>query len=227
MLHTLVWSKSKRERSCSKVFVTGTGARKAQPKCVAIVVVKDGRQSMTHIQHRHGVTALKTNQFLKDYLKRESYEDEDRLLPPFLSHHREFVEQFQRKLGRGKVGRADRKTVVIMVVNEGVLDIFLNFICSAQGTKTDLSTFVIFTGNMNIVPLLESLGVHVFFHPELGVMPSKAADAYLDDTFKKMMWFKMASAYIASASGFHVLFQDVDLVWLGNSPRFCSQFSSK
>jgi hypothetical protein len=28
------------------------------------------------------------------------------------------------------------------------------------------------------------------------------------------MWFKMVSVYIAIASGFDVLFQDVDLIWL-------------
>jgi hypothetical protein len=56
--------------------------------------------------------------------------------------------------------------------------------------------------------------VKTFYHQHLGDMPREFAVAYLDDTFKRMMWFKMTACYIASAAGFHVLFQDVDVVWL-------------
>ena len=45
-------------------------------------------------------------------------------------------------------------------------------------------------------------------------MPSHAAYGYLDKTFSRMMWFKVTSVYLALTSGFDVLFQDVDLVWM-------------
>lgn len=48
----------------------------------------------------------------------------------------------------------------------------------------------------------------------LGAMPKHAAKSYLDNTFSRMMWYKMVCVYIAIAAGYDVLFQDVDLIWL-------------
>lgn len=59
-------------------------------------------------------------------------------------------------------------------------------------------------------------------HLYTGSMPAHAAQGYLDDTFSRMMWFKTTSVFLALLSGFNVLFQDVDLVWLKGTHRVCS-----
>ena len=58
------------------------------------------------------------------------------------------------------------------------------------------------------------MGAHAIFSDALGDMPKQAAKAYADDTFSRFMWLKVTSVYIAASSGFDVLFQDVDLVWM-------------
>eukprot|EP01031_Cornospumella_fuschlensis_P037843 gene37843-45971_t len=103
-----------------------------------------------------------------------------------------------------------------MVANEGVLDLLLNFMCSAESIKLDLTSVIVFVGDQSHVPLVENMGARAMFSPSLGSMPTKAAGFYLDATFSRMMWYKTTSVYLALYSGFDVLFQDVDLVWLKN-----------
>lgn len=55
-------------------------------------------------------------------------------------------------------------------------------------------------------------------------MPAHAAQGYLDDTFSRMMWFKTTSVFLALLSGFNVLFQDVDLVWLKGQDIIIMQY---
>ncbi len=50
----------------------------------------------------------------------------------------------------------------------------------------------------------------------LGYIPPKAAGSYGDGIFGKLMWLKTTSVYIAIQAGFHVIFQDTDLVWIKN-----------
>ena len=68
--------------------------------------------------------------------------------------------------------------------------------------------------------LIENMGAKAMYHPALGSMPAHAAQGYLDDTFSRMMWFKTTSVFLALASGFEVMFQDVDLVWLKGMAAF-------
>jgi hypothetical protein len=101
-----------------------------------------------------------------------------------------------------------------MVANEGVMDLLLNFMCSAEQAEVDVSSVVVFVGDQKYVKLIENMGANAMYHPALGSMPAHAARGYLDDTFARMMWFKTTSVYLALHSGFEVLFQDVDLVWM-------------
>ena len=107
-----------------------------------------------------------------------------------------------------------RRALIVMVANEGVMDLALNFICSAEGAGIDLSTVVMFVGTEIDVVLVENMGAKAIYSPALGSMPKQAADVYLDDTFSRMMWFKTTSVFLAVEAGFDVLFQDVDLVWM-------------
>ena len=54
------------------------------------------------------------------------------------------------------------------------------------------------------------------YSPHFGPIPSQAAGSYGDVTFAMLMWLKTCSVYLASYSGYHVLFQDVDLVWMSD-----------
>lgn len=201
--------------SCKRVFVTLTGSRMNQPnKCQSVIVVPTGYHSQFSINHRYGRTALKYDQFMKDVPSGESYQDEMRLLPTLLESFDDIIQQFKRQFGNGIDAHGDHRTIVIMVINEGVFDIFLNLVCSLHGSKIDTSNFILFIGDLEYKNLLEHLGFRIFYHPKLGYMPKRAAEAYLDDTFKQMMWFKMVAVYIPSFLGYHVLFQDVDLIWL-------------
>jgi Nucleotide-diphospho-sugar transferase len=107
-----------------------------------------------------------------------------------------------------------RRAVIVMVANEGVMDLALNFICSAEGAGIDLATVAMFVGTEDDVELVENMGARAFYSPALGSMPTRAAGMYLDDTFSRMMWFKTTSVFLAAEAGFDVLFQDVDLVWM-------------
>ena len=107
-----------------------------------------------------------------------------------------------------------RRALIIMVANEGVMDLALNFICSAESSGIDLSTVVMFVGAESDVVLVENMGAIAVYNPALGSMPKHAAKEYLDETFSNMMWFKTTSVFLAIEAGFDVLFQDVDLVWM-------------
>jgi hypothetical protein len=124
-----------------------------------------------------------------------------------------------------------------MVVNEGVLDVFLNFLCSLHSTPSlqhVTESIVVVVGQVALVTVLQGLGVKVFFivycsfacflwllfvcqaffSENMGPIPAQAAGSYGDVTFAMLMWLKATAVYIAYHSGYNVLFQDVDLVWM-------------
>lgn len=87
------------------------------------------------------------------------------------------------------------------------MDLVLNFICSCQSAKIDISSLVVFVGQEDYIPLLSNMGAKAFFSAALGPIPKKAADNYGDLVFARLMWLKATSIYIAAAAGFDVLFQ--------------------
>lgn len=93
------------------------------------------------------------------------------------------------------------------VANEGVMDLVLNFMCSCKEANIDISSLVIFVGQKEYVPVLQSMGAKAMFNEALGPIPNKAADQYGDLVFAHLMWLKATSIYVASAAGFDVLFQ--------------------
>lgn len=203
---------------CQEVYMTRTGSRASQPnKCVAVAIVPNGFQSINQQSHRVGYTALNTDQYQQDYPRdyHKINNHEQVLLHPLLRDLSSLLEETKKKLGNpidpltGK-----RKTVIVMVANEGVMDLLMNFMCSAQGSQINLKSILVFVGDERYINLIENMGGNAIYSPSLGSMPSKAAGFYLDGTFSRMMWFKTTSVYLALTAGFEVLFQDVDLVWL-------------
>ena len=96
----------------------------------------------------------------------------------------------------------------------------LNLLCSARAANVDLRNFVVFSGQQEYCNVIETMGVKAFYHPSLGDLPKEAAGNYADRVFTKMMWLKVTSVYLTLATGFHVLFQDVDLVWVKDPVTF-------
>ena len=138
------------------------------------------------------------------------------LLTPFLNEFETLKKMFISKLGDPFDAQGRRRSVIAMVANEGVMDLLLNFLCSTDQISLDLKSIVVFVGDEEYVNVIEELGATAIYSPSLGSMPKSAAKVYLDDTFGRVMWFKVTSVYLALATGFNVLFQDVDLVWMKN-----------
>mmetsp|Transcript_408 Transcript_408/g.657 ORF Transcript_408/g.657 Transcript_408/m.657 type:complete len:540 (-) Transcript_408:110-1729(-) len=208
---------------CGSVYLTRTGSFKNQPnKCIAVTLIPEGHASIVQQSHRYGTTALKTDQYQEDYPRdyaKGKESNENKLLYPFLQDLNVLVQEFLTKMGSpitidGAGNASERKMAIVMVANEGVMDLLLNFLCSAEEIHLDLQSVVVFVGDLQYVQLIESMGANAMYSPSLGSMPANAAETYLDDTFSRMMWFKVTSVYLALLAGYNVLFQDVDLVWL-------------
>jgi hypothetical protein len=201
--------------NCDVIYLTRTGQRASQPnKCVSIVKVPEGVASIVQLSHRVGYTALKTNQYMEDYSRGHSYKEERLLLAPLLRVLEPIKQEFLRIMGSPIITSEtttnetiQRRTVTVMVANEGVMDLLLNFLCSAEAARIDLHNIMVFVGREESISLVESIGVHAMYSPALGSMPSEAAGGYLDTTFARMMWFKTTSVYLALSTGFDVLFQ--------------------
>jgi hypothetical protein len=202
--------------NCDRLYMTSTGSRSNQPnKCVAVVRVPEGVASPYQHSHRYGFTALLTDQYLNDYARSNCFQEELVLAHPFIQELPRLKQQFQSKMGSPfESDGVTRKTAIIMVANEGVVDLLLNFLCSAEQAKIDLNTIMVFVGSQSDADLVEAMGVHAMYGEALGSMPVHAAKGYLDNTFARMMWYKTTSVYLAVTCGFDVLFQDVDLVWM-------------
>lgn len=219
----VLWSNNLNETkgisNCNLIYLTRTGSRANQPnKCLSVIKVPKGGESIYHHSFRRGITAGNTDQYQKDYARDYSLAEEMMLLPPTLRDIDLLRRQFLDKLGSPLTESGSRRQLLVMVANEGVIDLLLNFLCSLEpfGKEIDWSSIVVFVGNSALESTVEHMGVKAFFHPALGAMPTHAAGYYMDKTFSRMMWFKTVSQYLALTSGFDVLFQDVDLVWLKN-----------
>lgn len=198
--------------SCDKVYLTRTGSLANMPnKCMALVVVPDHAADPIPHYHRRGKISGMENMYQSDFIDKGALRTEALLLPEFLSRYDHLIRQFKEVAG-------DRKEVVIMVLNEGVLDVFLNWVCSLKVSNPPqmhiLDQLVVFVGQANLVPLLGNMGIKALHDDGLGRIPAKAADSYGDMTFAFLMWLKTTSVLIGTFAGYDVLFQDVDLVWL-------------
>ena len=95
-------------------------------------------------------------------------------------------------LGPPVAADGTRRTAIVMVANEGVMDLLLNFLCSARASKINLDSLVVFLGQPHLLPLMKAMGVHAMTHPSLGSMPAEAAANYADRTFTRLMWLKVS-----------------------------------
>ena len=103
--------------------------------------------------------------------------------------------------------------VVAMAINEGEIDLFLNFACSCRLHNISTSNVLVFAGSREIVTMIESTGAMGLYHEGYSAVSKKPSTDYLDRPFVDMMWYKAFSIYLVLHMKVNVLFQDVDLVW--------------
>ena len=103
--------------------------------------------------------------------------------------------------------------LVVMVVNEGETDLFMNFACSCRIHGISLHNVLIFAGSKEVVPMVEAAEAIGVYHSAFAAVAKKASTDYLDRVFVDMMWYKAFSTYLVLSTGMNILFQDVDLVW--------------
>jgi hypothetical protein len=138
--------------NCQEIYVTRTGSRSSQPnKCVAVVRAPEGVTSIVQHGHRYGYTALLTNQYQADFSRSTSYPEEQELMAPLLKELPELLTEFKRKLGNPINPDGSRRSVIVMVANDGVLDLLLNFLCSAEQAQIDVSSVAVFVGEFKSI----------------------------------------------------------------------------
>ena len=106
--------------------------------------------------------------------------------------------------------------LIVMVVNAGEIDILANFLCSCEANALTWvrKNVVIFTPSVDVIPVLRSFGLLGIHHPQSFAYANDGANQdYLDKTFIDLMWYKSFSVWLLLQMGYHVLFQDVDIVW--------------
>lgn len=193
--------------SCSEIYLTRSGSRSSMPnKCVAVVTATASDVSPVKISHRIGVQAGLTNRYAGDM--HADHTDKHEMPQAFMQDRLLLVEQFKRIMGDpidSKTG--ERRIALVMLANSGMLDLIINFMCSARSANIDLKDVIIFVGDQQSADIITNLGLTYFMHPSAGAMPKKAAGFYGDNVFTYMMWLKVTSVYIAMAAGFDVLFQ--------------------
>ena len=119
--------------------------------------------------------------------------------------------QLRKKLLENHINAGD--DVVVMVVNQGEIDLFLNFACSCRLHGLSLERVIVFAGSEEIVAVIEATGALALFHEGYASVSKAASVDYLDRVFVDMMWYKAFSVYLLLRLRINVLFQDVDLVW--------------
>eukprot|EP00605_Chrysophyceae_sp_TOSAG23-4_P001317 GSChrysophyteH1.ASY1.ANO1.1432.1 assembled CDS len=143
--------------------------------------------------------------------KERGFQRVEEKLGSFLRNFRGIEASLDEKLRWRGIKKGD--DVVVMVVNEGETDLFLNFACSCKLHGISLRNVLVFAGNKEAVPIFEATEALAVYHPAFAAVSKKASKDYLDRVFVDMMWYKAFSVYLVLRRGINTLFQDVDLVW--------------
>jgi hypothetical protein len=88
-------------------------------------------------------------------------------------------------------GRHPGDDVVVMVVNEGEIDLFYNFACSCRAHNISLESVLVFAGSNSVVKLIEGTGAQAAYHNSFAPVSRDASIGYLDRVFVDMMWYKV------------------------------------
>ena len=188
--------------SCESIYHIRTAIRSDEDPstCLALAHVPRIYAARTMNMYRFGhvnYPQILTNQYQDDIIHPHGYFQQKLLLPPLLRDMPEIISSFQQLLGPALRNDGSRKTAIIMVANEGVLDLVMNIICSAQSANIDMTDFILFSAQAQYVPLIQNMGIKAIYHPSFGNIPAGAAGNYADVTFGYLMWLKVIAAYVA------------------------------
>jgi hypothetical protein len=124
-------------------------------------------------------------------------------------------------------------TVVVMTVNKGQSELFLNFVCSARSRGFDLKNALLVPTDQFSKDLADELGLATFYNEHVSLqltmhqnaelvaeqfyvtlqlmknLPSEEAKVYGDRTFGLMMMAKVICVQLVNDLGYDLLFQDV------------------
>lgn len=143
---------------------------------------------------------------------------------PFLKNFKGIKKTLVDKLNTRGIKKGD--DVVVMVVNEGETDLFLNFACSCKLHGIDMRNVLVFSGSKEVEYMIEASDAMSVYHSAFADVSKKASTDYLDRVFVDMMWYKAFSTYLVLHVGINILFQDVDLVWWRDPFPYFKQFSA-
>lgn len=169
------------------------------------------RPSYTFYPNEHNTKHVGASGY---YRKIPQFKGRDRLqekLEPLLRNFDSINNQITDKFKERGIKAND--DVVIMVINEGEVDLFYNFICSCRLHSINVGNVVVFSGSEEIIPIIESSGAMGLYHVGYSAVSRKASMDYLDRIFVDMMWYKAFSIYLILRLKINILFQDVDIVW--------------
>jgi hypothetical protein len=122
----------------------------------------------------------------------------------------------QHKLGLLLSQQNQQNVVLVMMVNQGHLDVFRNWVrsCDDRGIEVRSWTLV-FTVDADAAQSVEQLGFTSYTDPvSYGDQNKEAVKAFGDLQFRALMFQKTAIVKDVLDLGYRLLFQDVDVVWM-------------
>lgn len=129
---------------------------------------------------------------------------------PFLRHYEDLMALVSSTLLFK--GFKPGSNIVLMTLNDGELDLFLNYACSCVAHNISIANTIVFSGSPEVVPFIQAAGAMAVSHPGFSEVSRAASEDYIDYIFVDMMWFKAMSLFVMVHLGYNVLFQDVDWV---------------
>ena len=127
---------------CSEIYMTRSGSRASMPnKCVAVLYTDREKVSPWMHSYRYGIQAKEVDKYNADFMERVHYPQEAEELPLMLNGYESSIIQFRNILGSSFPKDGIRRTVIVMVANEGVIDLVLNF-CAHVAKRQRISILV-------------------------------------------------------------------------------------
>jgi Nucleotide-diphospho-sugar transferase len=104
-------------------------------------------------------------------------------------------------------------TILVLTVNRGHADLFVNYVCAARAAHIDLAKILLVATDKPTYELASQLEVAAFYDPDIfASVPVDAAAAYGDGVYAKIMMSKAYCVHLLSMTGHNLLFQDVDII---------------
>lgn len=209
-------------RGCElmNVIITQGGKR----TCTAFVGAGDVGGTSYHMQHWKKSTKTNNQHPIRsdrsegkgNRIGEQVIKSHEQLLRTYLQHLDAVLEEL-RPIAAKAANK--RNEIVVLTSNLGQASLLLNFVCNARSQSNadeedPLSNILVFPTDRETHDLAVAAGLASFYDERnFGHLPVKEARSYGDRTFTRMMYAKVVCVQLVNALGYHVLFQDVDVVW--------------